>query len=152
MISADQIEHSLSVLDQLHAAERKCLLHRLAEMGVFAERDFARDLEVVRRMTAEQDRHCAWLVEAAIASGGSLGPACADVRSANLHYCDLNVLLPRVIECKEQLVRLYGESMKDRPNLTDAAAEAVARIYNRHCVHLEQLQAIQARLAQTDSK
>jgi hypothetical protein len=146
MIPQERQEHTLDWLDQLYAAERKSLLPRLAEMGVFVEGAAAHEMEEVRRMVAEQARHAEWLADAAERSGGGLAPACADMGTAGLHYCDLRVLLPAVIANLEQLIAKYGQAMDERTRLTSPAAEAIARIYNRHTVHLEQLQSLRSRL------
>lgn len=146
MISVDRQAYTLDVLNKLYAAEKRSLLPRLAEMGVFVQWAKAHELEQVRRMTAEHARHCEWLDDAAQSAGGSLDPACADVATANLHYCDLRLLLPRVIRNVHALIEHYGQVMKERAALVSQAAEVVARIYNRHQVHLDQLEQLKTRL------
>ena len=137
---------TLDVLNQLRSAERKSLLPRLPELDSFIQGTLAHELEQIRRMIAEQAKHDAWLQEAADRCDVSLSPACADVHTANLHYLDLVSLLPRVIACTDVLVQIYGQAQAAAADLLPPAAEAIARINNRHQVHLEQLREIQARL------
>jgi hypothetical protein len=141
--------HTLDVLARLHAAERRSLLPRLAELNAFVEWAFAPEMDQVRRMVAEESRHESWLMDAAAACGGALFPASADVGTANLHYLDIRMLLPRVIAAVDALVQLYGQALNDSANLDPASVEVLSRIRNRHQAHLEQLRAMQQRLAQS---
>ncbi len=146
MMDVDAQEYTLDQLNRLYAAEKRSLFPRLMEMGVFVQWARAHEMDQVRRMTAEQALAAGWLAEAAAQAGGALDPACADVHTANLHYCSLRSLLPAVLASVEQLVAIYAEAMTHRAGLTTEAAQTVARIYNRHQVQLEQLKAMQARL------
>ena len=151
MTSQERQKQTIDSLNSLYAAETKSLLPRLGEMGVFVQWAQAHEMDLVRRMTAEEARHVEWLAEAAEKADGALAPACADVHTANLHYCDLRVLLPMVIANVQMLVDLYGQALKERASLTDQAADTITRIYNRHQVHIEQLRSIQARFAARQS-
>ncbi len=147
MTSRSDREYTLEVLNSLHAAEKRSLLPRLAELNAFVEWSNAHDMDQVRRMIAESARHDAWLMEAADRCDGTLFPAPPDASTASLHYADLRCLMPRVIGSVQKLVQTYGRAVKESGPLLPQAAEAVARIHNRHQIHLEQLRAIQARLA-----
>ncbi|MBI4578204.1 MAG: hypothetical protein HY718_00785 [Planctomycetes bacterium] len=149
MTPQNQRDDTLDVLNKLYAAEKRSLLPRLAEMGVFAQWALAHEMEQVRRMAADQALHEAWLLEAAEACGGALRPACADVTTANLHYLDLQTLLPRVVAGVEHLVQLYDRTMREANSLLPEAAETVARIYNRHQAHIEQLRGLCTRMQHT---
>ena len=148
MSPQDRQAHSLDVLNRLRATERKSLLPRLVEINVFVQWALGHEMDLVRRMVAEQARHDVWLMEAADACDGALFPAAADVHTANLHYLDLCSLLPSVIAGTQSLVQLYGQALADEA-LMPEAAEAIARIHNRHQVHLQQLREIQARMQTT---
>jgi hypothetical protein len=151
MNAQDRQSFTLDVLNQLRTAERRSLLPRLAELDVFIQEALAHELDQVRRMIAEQAKHDAWLLEAAERCDVSLSPASADVHTANLHYLDLGSLLPRVIACTNVLVQIYGQAQAGADDLLPPAAEAIARMHNRHQIHLEQLREIQARLQATQT-
>jgi hypothetical protein len=135
-------EATIETLNQLYAAEQRSLLPRLAEMGVFVEWADARQMEAVRRMINDGMRHQLWLTEAIDAAGGAVYPSSADPASAGLHYTDLRVLLPKVVENVRGLIDVYELALQsDRP-LTSEAATAVTRILNSHRAHLAELEKI----------
>lgn len=139
-------EYTVDVLNRLYAAERRNLLARLMEIGVFASWALAEELEEVRGMIAESARHESWLMEAIEDAGGAVLPAGADVHSGNLHYLALPALMPRVLDRYEEIVRLYREALKEPARLTPKAFEVVSRIAHRHQQYLERLGQIDARL------
>jgi len=110
---------------------------------------FALEMEQVRRMIADQACHESWLIDAADRCGGVLLPAPVDAGTANLHYLDLRVLLPRVIESVEQLVRTYDRALAESGALSPHGSEIISRIQRNHQEHLQQLKSIHARLQNT---
>ena len=147
----DKKLHTLDILNQLFTAERRSPLPRLAEMGVFVTWALAREIEQVRRMVREEAVHQAWLLEAAEDCGGGLAPAGPDVTTANLHYLDLQAVMPRVLDGLEKLVRLYTDAAQHNHLLTPLAAETIRRIAIRHQAHLDQFRDIYARVTASGS-
>ncbi|HOA73170.1 MAG TPA: hypothetical protein PL151_06920 [Phycisphaerae bacterium] len=142
----DRQQYTLEVLNNLYVAEKRSLLPRLAELGPFVEWAHAGEMEQVRRMIAEEARHGEWLAEAADRCRGVLECVPPDASTANLHYCGLQALLPRVVASVEKLVETCARALQESSALEPEAAETIARIHHQHQVHLEQLRAIQARL------
>lgn len=146
MIAHDPRQHTMDVLNELYAAERRSLLPRLAELDAFVEWACAPEMEQVRRMMAEETAHVSWLAEAADCCDAVLFPAPPDASTASLHYADLRCLLPRVIDSVERLAQIYGRAAHDSAGLVPEVAETVSRIHHQHQTHLEQLRSIQQRL------
>jgi hypothetical protein len=140
-----QQSRTLEVLNRLYAAERRSLLPRLAETGAFVTWASAGDMDLVKKMIAQEEEHFGWLAEAAERCDGALYPAGPDVHTGHLHYLDLHAMMPLVVRNIEAMVRTYKEA-GEQP-LTLDAADAVFRILSRHSRHLEQLRQLHDRAA-----
>jgi hypothetical protein len=142
----EQEAASVEILNTLFAAERRSLVPRLAEMSNFVSWASADDLGVVKRMIAEESEQQQWLVEQIARCGGGVYPTAADVTTANLHYLDLQTVMPRVIASTESLVGLYDNPSQRASRRSDAltpeAAALIGRIAQRHQAHLQQLRTL----------
>ncbi|MHC4610328.1 MAG: hypothetical protein ACYS7M_08275, partial [Planctomycetota bacterium] len=96
-----------SILDELIAAQGRSLLPRLLESTVSVGSQAAGELEIVRRLVAEEDTDTQRLVDTLMDLDGMPGPPVGEITSADFHYVDLDVLLPRVLADQEQLAARY---------------------------------------------
>ena len=102
-------------------------------------------LELVERMIVEEHEHLAWLADMIDRCEGALLPAPADLRAANLHYLELDAVIPHVLRSTESLAEAYAQAGADAASLTPDAAELLTRIARRHQEHLQQLKDLQSR-------
>ncbi|MHC4093466.1 MAG: hypothetical protein ACYSVY_24870 [Planctomycetota bacterium] len=103
------------ILDELIAAQGRSLLPRLLESTVSVGSQAAGELEIVRRLVAEEGTDTQRLVDTLMDLDGMPGPSVGEITSADFHYVDLDVLLPRVVADQQQLAARY-----------QAAAEALS--------------------------
>ena len=133
-----EITRVQAVLGELLEAEERSLLPRLLESTVFADSQAAGELGIVRHMVAEHQEDARRLFETLVALDGRPGPSVSEIGSADFHYLDLEVLLPRVLADQEQLAARYGaaaEALDDCP----PAADVVGEIAGRHRTRAEYL-------------
>ncbi|MFQ5491605.1 MAG: hypothetical protein ACE5GE_12885 [Phycisphaerae bacterium] len=90
-------------LNELIAAERRCLFHRLIESTVFVSASESADLEFVRRTAGEHEAHLGRLIETLIRLGGEPVPGRGDIHSADFHFVDMHILWPRVRAREQEL-------------------------------------------------
>ena len=121
-----EITRVQAVLGELLEAEERSLLPRLLESTVFADSQAAGELGIVRHMVAEHQEDARRLFETLVALDGRPGPSVSEIGSADFHYLDLEVLLPRVLADQEQLAARYGaaaEALDDCPPAADVVGE-----------------------------
>lgn len=138
----DNQTHSVEILNELYAAEKRSLLPRLAECGMFVSKASARELELVRQMLTEEREHLHWLVDTIEKCRGSVRPAGADINTANLHYLDLHAVMPQVLAGEESLSRACAQALANGQMLCPEAATTINRIAGRHQTHLRQLRQV----------
>ena len=127
------------ILDELAHAEQRSILPRLQESTVFISWASTDEADAVKKMVAEQREHLAWLIELTNSLGESPTPCALDMGSTNIHYLELNYLMPRVIQDKHNLIQLYERSMPSVAGYAEAEA-LVARILERHRAQLATLE------------
>ena len=78
------------------------------------------------------------LIETLIELGGHPGPAVGEIRSADLHYVDLETLLPRVLADQQQMAARYGEAVEALQEC-GPACEIAGQIAGHHRTRVEYL-------------
>ena len=58
-------------------------------------------------MIDEASEHRGWLIEAITRLGGDPLPVLADIKSAGIHFLELDFVLPRVVESHRSLLAVY---------------------------------------------
>jgi len=116
-----------NILSELLEAQQQSLLPRLMESTVFVTAQTADEMAAVRRLVDEHDQDVRRLADALLAAGGQPLPAVGQIVSADFHYVDLHILLPRVLADQERLAARYAAAA---PALSGAgpAAEVVRDI------------------------
>lgn len=140
MPTADELNRAKRSLNRLLAVEQESLIPHLGESYPFvswASADEALDLEGAVR---EQLEHIEWLTEAVLDAGGAPAPRRPSMSLASVHYCDVQSLVPRILEDKRRIIRTYEAAMPAIAALPAAAAVA-GRCLERHRRHLAQLEA-----------
>ncbi len=132
-----QQEHSVRILNELHAAELQSLLARLPDLGVFVPRASMGPAAAVRQLIEDAAEHRAWLIEAIQSCDGAVWPASMDPRTASLHYVSVDALHDRVLAAVEQLRETYRSAASEP--LVPEAQRVVSRIADRYAAHAEWL-------------
>lgn len=126
-------------LDQLCHAERRSILPRLRESTVFVSWPSADQADAVDEMILQEREHVLWLIDLINALGESPTPCSLDMRTTNINYLELNYLMPRVIQSKQSIVKVY-EGSAPQVSEDPKAAALVGRILERHRAHLATLE------------
>lgn len=121
----------IEILNELLTWERRSLVNRLVESGVFVSRLSVADVDVLRSAARNASEHAQWLAEAIIQLGGTPGFRFADVSTGDLHYLELHHVLPRLIADREMLIDKYADTT-ERLAGEPMAAPLVQRILARH--------------------
>ena len=137
-------EAAIDLLNDLLQQEERSLLPRLRESTVFVSWASAGEHVVVERMIDEANEHRGWLVAAIIRLGGEPLPGLADIRSASIHFLELDFVLPQVVESHRGLLSVY-EAAASEASLNPVTSEVVSRIIERHRKHGEQLDELASR-------
>ncbi len=132
------VDATIEILNELLDQQSRSTLPRLGESEVFFTRASADERIAVQRMIDEDVEHRAWLVDAIIDLGGNPLPVRASIHSSNIHYLDLDYLLPAVHDDRKGIVAAY-ESAASQVGANPRAAEVIAKIATRLKRHIEQL-------------
>lgn len=138
----------VDILNTLLVAEQASAVERLLESTVFVSWASADEYPVVKRIAREDEQHCEWLVDLIDAHRGAVRPRSGDVRSADMHFQELDYLLPRVIENEKAILRKYEVAAGRLGPAPDAAA-LINKIIARHRDHIETLTGFQQRATQS---
>ncbi len=111
-----------TTLNDLLAAEQAAVLPRLTECTAYIAPDEVDGLEGVGRMAAEQQANVARLAQVLIDLGGQPEPHTRNRHTADFHYVDLDVLLPRVIADERALAARYQGAQAAASDYPSAAA------------------------------
>lgn len=144
-MDADPVIDTLNVLRRVEATS---LLPRLAEATVFVPPGSAAGHVDLQRMIDDEHQHLAWLDETVLDLDGNLAPLVRDIRSADLHYQEWKVLLPRLRDDQRRLAGAF-EAAAPRVARSPQAADAVSRIAARHRAHARQLERMLEEAGQT---
>lgn len=137
-------EAAIDLLNDLLQHEERSLLPRLRESMVFVSWACAGELQAVERMIDEENEHRRWLVEAITRLGGDPLPGLADIRSASIHFLELDFVLPRVVESHRSLLAAY-EAAGSQTSSNPVVSEVVSGIIERHRKHGDQLAQLASR-------
>ena len=121
----------VEVLNELLQAESAGLGQRLGESQPFAHLASVERLAAVQSCAAESREHVAWLSELIVSLRGVPAPHSPDAYTTDLHYLQVDALLPRVIADCEKLIAAYNAAaarLADSPPATDL----LTRIRTRH--------------------
>jgi hypothetical protein len=129
------------VLNELLAAEAASLLPRMTECTAFVRPAETARLEAVKRMASEHQANTARLARTLLDLGGQPRPHSRDMHSANLHYLELDVLLPQAVASEEKLSAKYAAALRSLSEWP-AAAAAVRDIGSWHRVCADYLRSL----------
>ena len=127
-----------SALNRLLDAEQQSLVLRVAESTPFVSLEEVEVANVVRAMAGASKDHRAALTELILDLGGQPVPRRADLGTGNLHYLDLQAVLPQLLHAQETLVDSHKQIA---PKLAGEprAARLAAKILSRHESDLQRL-------------
>ena len=128
----------VAILNELLTLEQRSLAPRLLESTVFVSDLSVAAFSLVQRMAQATGDHTAALTKLILDCGGSPGPRSPSVATADLHFQELQHVLPRFIADQEAFVRRYttaAERLSGEPR----ALALVTRILQRHQQDLEKL-------------
>lgn len=98
-----------AALNQLLDAEQQSLVLRAAESTPFVSISEVSAGNLIRAMAQASRGHRAELTEMILDQGGQPVPKRADLLSGNMHYLDLQAMMPRLIQAQESIVALYRQ-------------------------------------------
>ncbi|MFH1108615.1 MAG: hypothetical protein V1790_05385 [Planctomycetota bacterium] len=128
----------VAILNELLTLEQRSLAPRLLESTVFVSDLSVAAFSLVQRMAHATGDHTAALTKLVLDSGGSPGPRSSSVATADLHFQELQHVLPRLIADQQALIRKYAiaaQRLADEPH----ALALATRILQRHQQDLERL-------------
>jgi len=128
----------VAILDELLTLEQRSFAPRLLESTVFVSDLSVAAFSLVQRMAQATGDRIAALTKLILDSGGSPGPRSSFIVTADLHFQELQHVLPRLIADEQALIRKYAvaaQRLSDEPN----ASAIVTRILQRHQQDLQTL-------------
>jgi hypothetical protein len=128
----------VAILNELLGLEQRSLAPRLLESTVSVSSLAAPALGLVQRMTTTTREHRAALAKLILELGGTPGPRGYGIATADLHFQDLQHVLPRLVANEEALVRNFTPAAQRLAGEPRAMA-VVTRILQRHQQDLQAL-------------
>lgn len=128
----------VAILNELLTLEQRSLAPRLLESTVSVSGPSVPALVLVQRMTAATRDHGAALAKLILDLGGTPSPRRYLIATADLHFQDLQHVLPRLVIDFEAIVRSYtlaAQRLSDEPR----ALALVTRILQQHQQDLQSL-------------
>jgi len=129
-----------AALNHLLDAEQQSVVLRVAESTPFISLEEVTVGNIVRAMAQASRIHRAALTELILDLGGQPVPRRAVLLSGNLHYLDLQSMMPQLLQAQESLIALY-KHLAPRLASEPGAAQQVNRIHARHEADLARLRA-----------
>jgi hypothetical protein len=139
MPNADELNRAIRSLNRLLAAEQESLIPHLGESYPFVSWASADEALVLEGAVREQLEHIEWMTEAILDARGAPAPRRPSMSLASVHYCDVQSLVPRILEDKRRIIRTYEAAAPAIVTLP-AAADVARRCLERHRHHLAQLE------------
>ncbi len=133
----------IDVLNELLGAEQAYLLPRLAESGIFVAGPSTKDHTVIERMMLENARRREALASLIIESGGAPAPREADLESADLHFQQLDLILPRLLDRTRAVAAKY-ERAAGRVSSHLSASSLIAQHHAEHKTDIASLESMVA--------
>ena len=133
----------IDVLNELLGAEQSYLLPRLAESGIFVTQPSTNDHVVIERMMGANAQRREALVSLIIESGGAPAPRETDLESADLHFQQLDLLLPRLLESTRAVAAKYDRAA-GRVAAQMSAASLIAQHNAEHKTDIASLESMVA--------
>lgn len=121
----------VAILNELLSLEQSSLARRLLEATVSVSSTSVPALRLVQRMSTAAREHGAALAKLILDFGGIPAPRRDFITSADLHFQDLQHVLPRLVADQEAIVRNYtlaAQHLSDEPR----ALAVVTRILQQH--------------------
>jgi len=128
----------VAILNELLTLEQRSLAPRVLESTVFVSDLSVTAFSLVQRMAQATRDHAAALTKLILDSGGSPGPRSSSLATADLHFQELQHVLPRLIADEQAVIRKYAiaaQRLSDEPH----ALALVTRILQRHQEDVEKL-------------
>lgn len=135
------LDRIIAVLNELLVRERDALSLRLFESTVFISRLSIESSRVARAIVARAEDHTSKLVQLILDLDGSPRPTRNSITSADLHYQELNFVLPRLAADQKKLLAAYrraGELVGEHQGASSAVAE-IAIDHERSIADIERL-------------
>lgn len=139
MAAADP-QAAVRALNRLLQAEYASVLRRLGESTPFISWASADESQALADMIQQESEHIERLISAILDLRGVPAPRRVDTSSAEIHYCELHSLIPRILADKQHLIGCYEQALADLKG--SPAASVAGRILTRHRQHLEALQSL----------
>jgi len=128
----------VAILNELLTLEQRSLALRLLESTVSVSSPSVPALVLVQRMAAATRDHGAALAKLILDLGGTPAPRRYLIATADLHFQDLQFVVPRLVANRGAIVRSYtfaAQSLSDEPR----ALALATRILQQHQQHLQAL-------------
>lgn len=139
MATAQEKDRAVRSLNRLLSAEQESLIPHLSESFPFVSWAGADEALVLEDVVREQLEHIEWMIETILAAGGAPAPRRPAMALASVHYCDVESLVPRIVEDKRKLIGLYESTIPQLAAVQDATAVA-GRCLERHRKHLKAIE------------
>jgi hypothetical protein len=131
----------IEIIQELLALEEMNLVRRLMQATAFVPPSATNAYAVVEEIDAQMEEHSAALVELLLKEDVTPGFGAPDPRCAELHFRQLDNVLPALARDLERMIRIYERSLQglaDEPE----AAETASHILARHRENLEKVQGL----------
>lgn len=135
------VDRIIAVLNELLVRERDALSLRLFESTVFISRLSIDSSRVARSIVARAEDHTSKLVQLILDLDGSPRPPKNSISSADLHYQELNFVLPRLAEDQKRLLAAYrrGAELVGEHQGASALVAEIAADHERSIADIERL-------------
>ncbi len=133
------VQPAMNVANELLALEECRLPGRLIESTLFISEMSVAKVALVRRLAAQSLEHCASLVGLIERLGGAPAPRTGDLNSADLHFQEFHLAMPRLQEDQQDVVARYRRAA-ELVTTPPAAVELISEILGQHERDLATLQ------------
>ncbi|MGB0714934.1 MAG: hypothetical protein ACPGXK_03595 [Phycisphaerae bacterium] len=137
---------AIAILNELLALEQGQLALRLAESGTFISKAGVDKARILRDLESKAHQHGARISKTVLRLEGSPGMRVGDINTAHVHFQQIRIAWPLLVEDMRKLVAAY-RSGAEKLVATPAAARTVGEILAEHEASLQTLEAALAEMA-----
>jgi hypothetical protein len=135
-------QRAVAVLRELLRLEQCNVAVRLVESTVFISRASTQLQRAITAFASASVKYCESLTELIRELGGEPGPRGGNLSSADFHFMELSIALPRLLSGHESLVRYYRSGAAKLSDLPDISA-VVSHIADEHQQELATIRELQ---------